>query len=303
MSSIETLLTAFSDAYSWLKWEDIKAFANSNFTTALLGSMAGAYFGAHAAQTIAERSKARDELLKEIRATNAAIMQSFGICNTLLAFKGQHAKRLKDDFDANLGRVQEHERQLRAGELPPDARLKLVFDLMFLQPLDLPADTLQKHASEKITLNGRPSSLVAAVATACNSLRFSTEQRNQILAGYRQTNAEADPDFANRYLGLEITPRRVDRVYADTLKAIYDQTDDGIFFSHLLCSDLAVHGESLLVMYRKKGGTDAPNINKVDFEIAHTRGLMPNADNYPDWTTAFPQKKELDRASTANLAS
>jgi hypothetical protein len=60
---------------------------NSNLFTSLIGALAGAFAGAYGGQLIVERSKTRDELLKEMRNTNAAIMLAFGMCNTALSLR------------------------------------------------------------------------------------------------------------------------------------------------------------------------------------------------------------------------
>src|SRR5690349_16473622 len=83
----------------WIDWESLKAFANSAFTTSLVGALAGAFAGARAAQVIAERSKLRDEISKQIRDTNAAMVVSFTIANSVLALKKQHVAELKTSYD------------------------------------------------------------------------------------------------------------------------------------------------------------------------------------------------------------
>lgn len=84
------------ELFSLLKahWPDAKDFFNSAFFTAIFtaiaGSFAGAFAGAVAAQRIADKTRNKDELLKEIRATNAATMIAFGVCNSILLAKKQH---------------------------------------------------------------------------------------------------------------------------------------------------------------------------------------------------------------------
>jgi hypothetical protein len=81
-------------------WQPIEAFFNSAFFaalfTAIAGSMAGAFWGAYGGQRIVERGKQREELLTEIRNTNATIMVAVGICNSFLGIKRQNVKPLKD---------------------------------------------------------------------------------------------------------------------------------------------------------------------------------------------------------------
>jgi len=79
-------------------WLEIKEFFNSVFFTAIAGSLAGAFAGAYGAQRIAERAKYRDQLLKEMRDTNAAIMVAFGVFNTLFSIKKLQAKGVSFAF-------------------------------------------------------------------------------------------------------------------------------------------------------------------------------------------------------------
>jgi hypothetical protein len=94
------------------------------FITAIVGSMAGAGAGAYGAQWIVARGKQRDELLTEIRNTNATIMVAVGICNTFLGIKRQNVKPLKDFYDAQRAAYHEHAKtdfvaDLRSLYLPP----------------------------------------------------------------------------------------------------------------------------------------------------------------------------------------
>jgi hypothetical protein len=48
-------------------WQSAKDFCNSNFLSEIIGSCAGAFAGAVAAQRIVEMGKERSELLAEMR--------------------------------------------------------------------------------------------------------------------------------------------------------------------------------------------------------------------------------------------
>ena len=119
-SSLDSIAHATTAAWQsvdpWFAWENLKSFANSAFSTSLVGALAGAYFGARSAQRVAERGKVRDELTKEIRNVNAAIALSFGIANSMLALKKQHVAALKNDYDT--------ERQRHEDYLVPDRNHK-----------------------------------------------------------------------------------------------------------------------------------------------------------------------------------
>ena len=69
---------------------------------ALVGAGAGAWAGAWAAQRIASREKLRDQLIQEVRKTNAAISITITIWNRSLSLKAQHVLELKRQFEALL---------------------------------------------------------------------------------------------------------------------------------------------------------------------------------------------------------
>jgi hypothetical protein len=139
-------------------WQSSKDFLNSNFFTAIAGACAGAFAGAYGAQRIVARGKEREELLAEIRNTNAATVVALGICNTFLAIKKQHVNRLKETFDKQKTDYRARAHKYRMGELPPgDTAPPLMFDLqvLVLPPFDLPLDTLRHQIFEKISLSNR----------------------------------------------------------------------------------------------------------------------------------------------------
>jgi hypothetical protein len=115
-----------------------KEFLNSNFVTALIGSGAGAGVGAWVAQRIVARGKERDELVAEIRNTNAATVVALGICNTFLAIKKQHVKRLKETFDKQKADYLARVHKCRMGQLHPGDTAPLycsIFNVSYYRPL------------------------------------------------------------------------------------------------------------------------------------------------------------------------
>jgi hypothetical protein len=91
------------------------------------------------------------------------------------------------------------------------------------------------------------------------------------------------------YFGLPQGKSRVINLeYPALIDAIYRQTDDGIFFSKLLCSDLFEHNRRLAERFKRRFGKGAPAIiDKPDFTKAEAADLMPNDADYADWFTLF----------------
>lgn len=265
-------------------WLEIKEFFNSVFFTAIAGSFAGAFAGAYGAQRIAEKAKYRDQLLKEIRGTNTAIMLAFGICNSLLSIKEQHVKSLKEDFDTQKAALLDHKNKRKLGLISKDQEFYFKKDLQTLSLPPLPVDILLKQVFEKLSLVGRPISLTTTLSQTAHSLSASLEMRNQQIKSYKANNGVSTEE----YFGFPLDGQ-INEIYPSLIKSIYHQTDDGIFFSQLLCQDLIEHGNKIVDLFNKNFKKGAPKISKIDFSKAEKLNLMPNANNYADWTSMFAQ--------------
>ncbi len=277
-----------SSVANFATWEAAKSLANSAFATALIGSLAGAFAGAVAAQRIVERGKHREELLLEIRNTNAAIAIAFGICNTLVALKKQHVKDLKTRFDAQKAAALEFQRKRKNGEIQDDVEFVFQADLQSLQTGSLPTDILRAVVFERLSLVGRPLNLVMTLAQTAQSLDGSVEKRNALIERYKTEFAHDNRNLTPQYFGFPYGNGHINLEYPGSVEAIYNQTNDGIFFSNLLCKDLHDHGQHLADEFKKKFKEEAPRVSKVDFSTV--ADLMPDEKDYADWTSAFVKK-------------
>lgn len=164
-----TINQFFIDCWLWLSefatWELAKNVANSAFATSLIGSLTGAFGGAVAAQRIAERSKHREEILREIRNTNAAIAVAFGIANTALSFKEQYVKSMKEEFDNNRDEL------IRFCERNTvDTTFYFQANLQTLYPPLLPTEILRTLVFDRLCIVDRPLHLVNQIVQAAQGL-------------------------------------------------------------------------------------------------------------------------------------
>lgn len=272
-------------------WEAVKNLVNSESTIALLGSCAGAFAGAVAAQRIIERNKRRDELLQELRNTNAGIAIAFGICNSFLAIKRQYIRELKKQFDSQKTELISFLQKQETGEVSRDSVFNFLADLRTLQFQSFPNDILRTIVFERLSLTGRPLNLIEAIVQTTQCLNESIRYRNNLLEDYKVRFAKENKEFIYLYFGLPYGNNRVNRDYSDLINAIYNQTNDGIFFSQLLCGDLHKHGNQLMEEFRKKFKKDVPSVSEVDFRTVIAEGLMPDEKDYDDWTKAFATKE------------
>lgn len=269
----------------WVTWDNTKLFANSGFTTALIGSLAGALAGAIAAQRIVERDKARNELLKEIRNTNATLTLAFMICNGALIFKKQLVKPIYDEFHKELERYHLEIGQVKSGALPDNHELHFLADFRNLPPQELPVLDLQKQCYEKLSLNGRGLVLPLTIVQTLGNMNRTVSQRNSLIENFRQAKFPAK-ELAALYFGLPLERAdgsHISEEYKDTVVSIFNQNDDTIFFTWLLCKDLHEHGLNLVKSYKKITRGEAPKINEPSFGAAEADGSIPNEKNYQDW--------------------
>lgn len=245
---------------------------------------AGAVGGAYGAQIITEQTKSKDDLVKEIRNTNAAIALTFSICNSLLSLKNQHTKRMKETYDIQRATCLSQISLQQRGVSVPTSRFDA--DLQQLSLPYQPIAVLQTQLFEKLSVRGRALNLITTLAQILETLHQFLEKRNELIKHYQTQNFSSD-EFNILFFGLPYNGGHVNNEYPSCIDSIYTSTDDGAFCAQLLCKDLVKHGRRLAQRYKIKFGKDAPQIDKPDFSKAEKNGLMPKPDNYSDWFAAF----------------
>ncbi|MFY9287919.1 MAG: hypothetical protein WAO98_05400 [Alphaproteobacteria bacterium] len=271
-------------------WEGIKEFFNSVFFISIAGSLAGAFAGAYGGQRIVERQKKREELLKEMRNTNAAIIVAFSICTSLLAMKSQHIKDLKENFDSQKAALLDHRSKISSGQTAKDTTFKFLADFRTLTMPLLPSATLQNQIFEKLSLVGRPLMLTTILIQTLYSLKESLEMRNNLIELYKSNSNLTEKMLVPIYFGLPYDGGHVNQDYPASIDAIYSQTDDGIHFSRLLCQDLVKHGKKIASEFNKENKSGAIRISEPDFSKAEESGLFPDEEKYASWQKMFIEK-------------
>jgi hypothetical protein len=277
------------DLGEWLTWETVKSFGNSNFFTSSIGALAGAVGGAWAAQRIADKAKVRDQLLDEVRSCNIAIELAHGICSTFLNLKEQYVLRLARTYQEQRVRVHVHHEGLRTGAIPAGTVLDLGgLDLQTLGVIPIGVADLRAAVLQNVTAPARPRSLVAVLGYCIDTLNETIRTRNGQIAALRASNAPLNEKvpyiFGLPHDGI------VDETFAHTVTALYKYTDDCIFFSKLLCSDLADHGDRLRAILKLHFRREAPRINRLIWDDVEKKGLLPPDANYTSWLTGFPRR-------------
>lgn len=264
---------------------------NSNFSTALLGSLAGALAGAVAAHRIVERSKRREELIKEIRNTNAAAMVGFSICNAALRLKTQHVEPLYKQFLNDKASLENFYQQRASGQISKDSPFHFVADLKTFAAPILPTETLKELVFDRISVHGRPLSLVSQLVDSSQGLRTAIEKRDVLVERFKDGSV-SQAELPMYYFGLTLGGGHINQEYPDLISAIHSHVNDIAFFSALLCDDLVAHGNLLVEAFGKRIGKGAPKISQVDFSRPREKGLIPPEAEYIEWINAFVKQDE-----------
>jgi hypothetical protein len=264
---------------------------NSVFITSVAGALAGAFFGAYAAQRIAERSKYRDELHREFRKTAAAISLTFHITNTVISFKKQYIKPMKQAFDEQKARIIT-QFALKASA-PHDRQFIIhhIADFKTLSVMALPIDLLQEHCFADVSLETKPLAIVSSLNGAIDSLNKTIESRNKLIDSVKMSGLTGE-QLLYWYFGLEYNPGSFNKEYPDTFEAIYLFTDDVIYFCHQLSEALVRHAKEIKQTFDKRFGRSTLAVSSPSFRIAEEAGLMPDPAKYADWSSAFVTAKK-----------
>ena len=255
---------------------------NSQFFSSLMGALFGALAGATAAHRIAQKSKEKENLLEQLRSTNSALMSSYMICNAYLLLKDQQVKDLYLTFSKKR---EEYEKIISGEAKSPTFEYQADFIRVVLPKI--PLNILNEQVYRKLNLNGRPVAATAQIDNTIASLESVIDTRDFVIQSFRES-PEMDAEMkANLYFGFPLPGGATNTEYADALRGIATYVDDVIFFSKLLCDDLAEHGQKTRLRLQEKYGEEPPKVNKVDLSGAEDKGLIPDLEQYSEWIEGY----------------
>jgi hypothetical protein len=255
----------------------IWSLASSTPFIALISTFVAAFAGTWGAQLLAERNTTRRELLREIRAVNAAIALAFNISNTFITTKKQQVRDLVITYETQNSARKVHHQNIAAGLLPPGAPFQYSVVLQTLLPPFSPIEELRRLLEEKISTDLNPLILLTPLIQSIAGLADSFGQRNQFIEEFRMLPLNSDAIKAALYFGLESSIGHIDDRYPNLIDAISKQTDDCIAFSILLARALIKHGKRLGAKY----GADAPRIAEPN--LSKAGDLVPDLALYAAW--------------------
>lgn len=262
--------TPFLASLGWLE-----KLTNSPLSSAVIGGMIGAGFGAWAAGWIAKRSKQHDSVNEEIRACNLAMLLAQQGFNLAVGLKIEAVKPITDSYN-------------KARSEYIDPKVSTVSDTQNLQkisPINPPLDALRTVALERLTLPGSATRAVLQVVESMNNLNRALTTRNELTDIFLHKQLPPDMDFHHMYFGLP-KDGSCHAGYMDCMKSMTRYTDEALFFSMTLCKLLDEHGVQLREE-RKKLARGKVSINRFRLAASIPDGIIPDAKNYAGWFTGY----------------
>ena len=261
----------------------IEKFLDSAFLISLIGALAGAAAGALGAQHVIEKTKAREEGLKELRSTNAAIIVAFTTCNTALGFKKQLVRPMVERFNAGRSALQSFREEKQLGQRQGNSPFKFQADLIAFSAPVISIETLKTLVFDRTSSLGKPLMLVSLVENASVGLATAITKRELLMSEFKSETQEPE-SWPLRYFGEALSSGHTFREYADLVDVIDSYTNDLIFFSAKLSEELVLHGHALHTSFTKRFGKGAPNVNEPNFAGPKSSGLFPPESDYSAWS-------------------
>lgn len=196
---------------------------------AMAPALAGAWFGAWAAQKTAKDSKNQDELLKEIRSCNLGVslaIYTFEIARSLHEiFHPIYVNYLDDlaiqkDAHENGKKVQ-----------------KPRYELAGSNTLTTPIDSLRKVVFEDITSPTNALRAMLALTHAVEDANSAIQLRNSVLEDFRNKKFPEGFGLHEMYFGLSINGQMY-WDYRHSIENIAQASDEILFFAEVLCNEL-----------------------------------------------------------------
>jgi hypothetical protein len=258
-----------------------------------LGTLASAAFGAFAGAWINNRIQTKRTVVEELNAVRAALVLCFSISNRFISLKRQHVRPMRNRYVQARQEHDEFKERARTYRGPPPLVYNFRADLQTMTPVIAPIQVLERYVFEKISIRGRALAAAVDLVGAIDSLEKAIAYRNDLIAEVRKESPVQPDLLAERYFGLTNANGVTDERFKMNIEAIYNQTDDCIFFSRVLADDLLTYGNRLRRKNARKYRLGIPKLKGADWSRAQGQGLLPSDEAYASWLGGF--KKEPTR--------
>lgn len=255
-----------------------------------LGTLTSAAFGAFAGAWINNRIQTRRAVIEELNAVRAALMLCFSIANRFMGLKRQIVRPMRERYLRARQEYEDFKERARHHKGPPPLVHEFQADLQTLNPVIAPISVLERYVFEKISISGRALAAAVDLVGAIDGLGKSISNRNDLISEVRKDNPHEANMLAERYFGLRNVNGVTDERFRMTVEAIYNQTDDCIFFSRILADDLLKYGSRLRKKNAWKYRLGVPKLKPANWGIAERDGLLPPSELYASWLDGFKEQ-------------
>jgi hypothetical protein len=252
-----------------------------------LGTLASAAFGAFAGAWINNRIQTKRAVIEELNAVRAALVLCFSISNRFISLKRQHVRSMRERYIQARQKYDDSKQRARTHRGPQPFVYNLQADLQTLTPVAVPIQVLERYIFEKISIRGRALAAAVDLVGAIDGLDKTIAYRNDPIAEIRKESPLQPEILAERYFGLRNTAGVTDERFKAIIEAIYNQTNDCIFFSRILADDLLGYGNRLRRKNAWKYRLGIPRLKGADWSIAQKEGLLPSDKDYASWLGGF----------------
>lgn len=261
-------------------------YLNSPFGSAFISSLAGALLGALAAIFYGRNSLLRKERLDSLRYANNALILAWACADMGMSLKSQHVRPMLRNYKFQQ-EAAEHENETALTSGRPRTHT-VEAELLKLSPTTLPLEALKNFVYSMNHADAKSVSAVSMIEASIAELNHAIEIRSNLIDALRTSNPDPET-FASTYLGLTRPDGSVDVMYASTMEAIGQYTDDVIFFSVFLGENLKAHAKQL---HKSIGSWREQAIKPldVDFTPARASGLVPEDHEYQAWLRGFRER-------------
>jgi hypothetical protein len=210
----------------------------------------------------------------------------FSAFNVAAAFKKQHVQPMYDKFNQVNAELQTVQKERATGQRQGNAEFVLDADFRLFAAPSAPIETLKELVFNKISAQGRPLALVAILEQSFNGVKDAVMKRDALAQRF-ESGAITQNLLAKCYFGIRLPSGHTNHEFPDLVAAIHSYTDDVVFFSSLLCTDLIEHGARVRTEFRKKYGEVGPGMSTIDFSKLRKDGVIPPEAEYAGWLSAF----------------
>lgn len=271
----EPVCGVYSSTYSVLPCLDsLIDFSNSSFFTTAFGALAGAFAGAWAAQRIAVKNKLQDEISKEVRSTNSALLLGQAIFNIAISSKQNCSLPLKKGFDEDLAVFKKYGDEFGKNLTRP----------INLEGFSSPVMPIQELSSLVLTEISSSTKAVRALIhlqMAIDRYHNAQSKRNNLITVFQSETFPKPLRFQDMYFG-ESYKGITNTTYRDNITSISSSVDDMIFYCSKMCDYLYEHAVQLKDQYKEITKTKI-QINKIGYSQSLDLSLIPKDELYTEW--------------------